>query len=623
VGTRAQPRKDVKTARVGETALARDLFAGQYAKVVAATFDARTGRFDDVDVAFAVGALTFLGRIEDAETCFDAWRRRTTTTAQDVRTLAASRFFLGVAHARAGNFARAYELLVERVRIYIGSGDPWSAAFAYQGLAVQRYFTGHYRAAAQHALRALRAAHTASFAYTKMLSTDLRGHALVQIGRLRAGIDLLEQAKSHAEHLGLGLNAYAIECSIATYSPKFIAGDEVTRHIEALLGRRSHDSYSRHSLLTELASQLGLRGQKTEALRALDQADQLALKVDARRAKVRSLLARLHVTRWSSGPTACGELLAQTTELIDKGDLAFRSELLGFELYVAKAAGDPARAAKAEDALRTLASTHQSHWARAVLEQLGTGPDRTRPFPEDELTPLLRAVVARDERVLHRLLSFGLLGAVPELLGLVPGRRIIILPAEDAVFLEDEGDMLLRPSPPRWCPALLRLLATGDVSKEVIVAKLWGLRTYRPERHDPLIRTTIHRLRAFLKPRGDWVRVTEHGYGTAVPVVSIGTDDDEVDPTDIEIPLPEEEAPIEVTQRRAPRAISVPETTNDRFHTKLEQLGRASVGELASALGVSESTALRALRELVAEKRAVRSGYARATRYATASPRED
>jgi len=612
VRTRERPTKDVKVVRVGETALARDLFAGQYAKVVAATFDARTGRFDDVDVAFAVGALTFLGRIEDAETCFDAWRRRTTT--HDLRTLAASRFFLGVAHARAGNFARAYELLVERVRVYIGSGDAWSAAFAYQGLAVQRYFTGQYRAAAQHALRALRAAHTASFAYAKMLSTDLRGHALVQIGRLRAGIDLLEQAKSHAEHLGLGLNAYAIECSIATYSPKFMAGEEVTRHIETLLGRRSHDSYSRHSLLTELASQLGLRGQKTEALRALDQADQLALKVDARRAKVRSLLARLHVTRWSSGPTACAELLAQTTELIDKGDLAFRSELLGFELYVAKASNDLPRAERAEEALRTLASTHQSHWARAVLEQLGTGPDRTRPFPEDELTPLLRAVVARDERVLHRLLSFGLLGAVPELLGLVPGRRIIILPAEDAVFLEDEGDMLLRPSPPRWCPALLRLLATGDVSKEVIVAKLWGLRTYRPERHDPLIRTTIHRLRAFLKPRGDWVRVTEHGYGTAVPVVSIGTDD-EADPTDIEIPLPEEEAPIEVTPRRAPRAISVPETTNDRFHSKLEQLGRASVGELASALGVSESTALRALRELVAAKRVVRSGYARATRY--------
>jgi tetratricopeptide (TPR) repeat protein len=612
--------RPIEHARVGETPLARQFFAGHYAKVVAATFDARTRAFDDVDVdvAFAVGSLTFVGRIEDAETCFAAWRMR--TSIHDLRTLAASRFFLGVAHARAGNFERAYELLVHRARDYIRSGDAWAAALAFQGLACQRYFTGHYRAAAQHALRALRAAHSASFAYAKMLSTDMRGHALVQIGRLRAGIDLLEQAKSHAEHLGLGLNAYAIECSIATYTPKFMAGDEVTRHIETLLGRRSHDSYSRHSLLTELAAQLALRGQHSEALRALEQADHLALKVDARRAKVRSLLARLHVTRWSAGPEACRELLAQTADLIDKGDLAFRAELLGFEVYVAKAAGDVPAVERAESELRTLASTHQSHWARAALEQLGSGPARARVFPEDELTPLLRAVAARDERVLHRLLSFGLLGAVPELLGLVPGRRIIILPAEQVVFLEDQGDILLRPSPPRWCPALLRLLAAGDVSKEVIVTKLWGLRAYRPERHDPLLRTTIHRLRAFLAPRGEWVRVTEQGYGATVPVLTIGVGADDGDGADVEVPLPEEEAPIEVAPRRAPRPIHVLESANDRFLAKLTQLGRASVAELAKALDVSESTALRALRELVAEKRVVRTGFARATRY---EPRPD
>jgi DNA-binding winged helix-turn-helix (wHTH) protein len=600
-----------KTVRVGETALAREFFAGQYGKVVGATFDARTTTFEDVDVAFAVGSLTFLGRIEDAEMCFDAWRLR--TPVHDLRTMAASRFFLGVAHARAGNFARAHELLVQKVRHYLRGGDAWAAALAFQGLACQRYFTGRYGAAARHALRALRAAHTANFAYAKMLSTDLRGHALVQIGRLRAGVDLLEQAKSHAEHLGFGLNAYAVACSIATYTPKFMAGDEVIHQIEELLARRSHDSYSRHNLLTELAGALALRGHKTEAVRAMDQADQLALKVDARRAKVRSLLARLHVTRWSAGAAACGDLLAQTAELIDEADLTFRAELLGFEGYVAKASHDAARLTRAEGALRTLASSHESHWARAALEQLGAGPDRTRAFPEDELTPMLRAVDAHDERMLPRLLSHGLLGAVPELLGLVPGRRIIILSAEHAIFLEDQGDMALRPSPPRWCPALLRLLATGDVSKEVIVTKLWGLRSYRPERHDPLVRTTIHRLRTFLKPRGDWVRVTEHGYEVTVPVISVGSDD--VETAELEIPLPEEEAPLEVSTRRAPRALAIAESPNDRFYAMLGQLGSASVGELADALGVSDSTALRALRELVAEKKVLRSGFARATRY--------
>jgi DNA-binding winged helix-turn-helix (wHTH) protein len=393
-----------------------------------------------------------------------------------------------------------------------------------------------------------------------------------------------------------------------------MAGDDVVHRLEELLARRSHDSYSRHSLLTELAGALALRGHKTEAVRALEQADQLALKVDARRAKVRSLLARLHVTRWSAGAAACGDVLAQTAELVDKADAAFRAELLGFEGYVAKASHDAVRLERAESALRELAISHESHWARAALEQLGAGPDRTRAFPEDELTPLLRAVEAKDERVLPRLLSNGLLGAVPEALGLVPARRIIILSADHAIFLEDQGDMMLRPSPPRWCPALLRLLATGDVSKEVIVTKLWGLRSYRPERHDPLVRTTIHRLRTFLKPRGDWVRVTEHGYEVTVPVISVGTDD--ADANEIEIPLPEEEAPVEIAPRRlAPRRLASVASPNDRFFAMLAQLGAASVGDLADAVGVSESTALRALRELVAEKKVVRTGFARATRY--------
>src|SRR4051812_47259770 len=78
--------------QVGDTAAARDFFAGRYAKVAAETFDAATMDFSDEDVAFAVGALTFLGRVDDAQTCFDGWKQR--AKAADPRTVAASRFFL-------------------------------------------------------------------------------------------------------------------------------------------------------------------------------------------------------------------------------------------------------------------------------------------------------------------------------------------------------------------------------------------------------------------------------------------------------------------------------------------------------------------------------------------------
>jgi hypothetical protein len=606
-----------KSELVGESAVARDFFAGRYSKVAAATFDLPSARLDERDVAFAVGALTFLGRIEDAQMCFDAWRLG--ATVQDPRTLAASRFFLGVAHARAGNFDRAYELLVQGVRRRLRSGDAWSAAFAFQGLACQRYFTGRYRAAARHAQRALRAAYVESFPYAKMLATDLRGHALVQVGQLRAGLELLEQAKSHAEHLGFELNAYAIECSIATYAAKFMIGDEVVDHIESLLGRRSHDSYSRHALLTELSIQLSLRGRRTDACRALEQAEHHTLKIDARRAKVTSLLARLHVTRWSEGAAACAELLEQTRELVDESDVAFRAELLGFELFVARASSDEPRGARVEQSLRTLARSHDLHWARAALEQSGAGHVRPRAFFEDQLTPLLRAVATHDQRMMHRLLSSRLLGAVPELLELVPSRRIIVLSAENALLLEDHGDVHVRNEPPRWCPALLRLLSAGDVSKELIVTTLWGLRRYNPERHDALLRTTIHRLRTFLEPYGQWVRVTPNGYGTSVPVLFVGID--EAEPQETEVPLVEGEAPsIDVPMRAAVSVVSAAVAAHDLVRAKLAQLDRASVRDVAKALGVSRSTALRLLSDLVAKKTIVRTGFARATRYSLPRP---
>jgi hypothetical protein len=227
-------------------------------------------------------------------------------------------------------------------------------------------------------------------------------------------------------------------------------------------------------------------------------------------------------------------------------------------------------------------------------------------------------VVERDLRALDRLLALGLLGPVPELLGLTPGRRVVFLTAQNVALLEDHGDIHLKPSPPRWCAALLRVLARGDASKAEIVTALWGLRSYRPERHDPLIRTTIHRLRTFLAPYADWVFVTENGYGCKVPLHFVGAAD-----SDLDAPLIEGEAPeVDVEGTSSTIAAShrptVDDTPEQRVLAKLlETEQRASVRDLARSLGLSDSTVLRALRVLLRKRRVVRTGCARATRYAT------
>jgi hypothetical protein len=603
-------------AVVGETELARWFFAGRYADVIATTYD-RGGEIAPADVGFMVGALTFVDRVDDARGAFEVWRARA-GAALAPRTLAACRFFLGLAWARAGYFDRSFALLVAEGFRARHDPDPWVRALVFQGLACQCYFTGRYPGAAANALRAMQAAHEAGFVYAVMLATDMRGHSLVQMGQLQRGIALLEQANKQARRLGLTNNAYAVDTSIATYVTRFVPHAEALDRVEALLRRRSHDSYSRRALLTEAAVQRALRGRCAEALEALEAADRDALRGDTRRGKVTSLLARLWVTRWQLGPASCRALIDQARELIEPRDVAFRAELLGFEILVARAAGDGERVERALGELRALWRATQHCTAKSALGQFDS-ERRATAFDEDAVTPILRAVAQRDLGALSRIVSIGLVGVIPELLGLVPGRRMILIPSEDLLLLEDHGNVIVRHRPPRWCPALLRILASGDASKERIVAGLWGLRAYHPELHDPPVRTTIHRLRTFLQPHVSWIEVSDTGYRTTVPVHLVAGPEP---PIADAAPLWEEGEVPRLAHREElpPRGSAGAPEPRQLVYQRLDEVEQASVPELARALELSNSTVLRALRTLVDERRVESIGFARATRYRLRAP---
>jgi hypothetical protein len=601
---------------VGETELARWFFAGRYAELIATTYDA-SDEIAAADVGFVVGALTFVDRVDDARAAFEIWWTRA-GAHRDPRTLAACRFFLGLAWARAGYFDRSLALLVTEGFRARHDPDPWVRALVYQGLACQCYFTGRYPGAAANALRALQAAHEARFDYAVMLGTDMRGHSLVQMGQLQRGIALLEQANKQARRLGLTNNAYAVDTSIATYVTRFVPHAEALDRVEALLRRRSHDSYSQRALLTEAAIHRALRGRRGAAVEALEAADRDALRGDTRRGKVLSLIARLWVTRWQLGPASCRELVDQAADLVEPRDVAFRAELLGFEIVVARAAGDLERERRALDQLRTLWRTSHHFYAKAALGQFDS-VHRASAFDEDALTPILRAVSQRDHSALSRIVSLGMFGVIPELLGLTPGRRMILMPSEDLLLLEDHGNVIARHRPPRWCPVLLRILASGDSSKERIVAGLWGLRAYHPELHDPPVRTTIHRLRTFLQPYVNWIEVSDAGYRTTVPVHLVSGH---------ELPGAEaalwEEGEVPMLEPRgeslAPRSAVAGLAPRQLVYQRLEEIEQASVPELARSLELSKSTVLRALRALVDERRVESLGFARATRYRLRAP---
>lgn len=595
---------------IGDSLVAHRFYAGQYREIVADTLDAGEP-IADLDLAFVVGALCFVDRVDEARALFDRARASATPAA---RTVAASRFFLGLAAARAGYFDRAWPLLVTQALRDRHADDPWVRAVVFQGLACYGYFTGRFRGAAEHALRALQAAHEAGSLYLAMLGTDLRGHALVQVGQLQRGIAMLEQAGRQARRLGLTNNALAVETSIVTYQTQFDPHAEVLAQVEALLRRKAHDSYSHRVLLVAVTTQHALRGRRDDALQALAAADRDALRGDTRRGKVATLLARIWVTRFQHGPAACLPLVDQAHPLVEDRDLAYRAELLGLELAGARAAGDDARAGRALGELRVIWRASHHFAARAGLVQFDPEFREVVAFDEDIRAQVLRSVAQRELAAIPRIAALGLYGVLPELLGLVPARRILWLPSSELVLLEDHGNVIARERPPRWCPALLQLLSEG-ASKEQIALALWGIRAYHPDLHDPPVRTTIHRLRAFLDPYASWITAEEGGYRSAAPLHLVRGDRADAVAVAPAGPLWEAGHIPTYEERREPPARALPTDTKHRILARLADVDDASVPQLARALELSASTVLRALRELVDEREVERHGFARATRY--------
>ena len=113
--------------------------------------------------------------------------------------------------------------------------------------------------------------------------------------------------------------------------------------------------------------------------------------------------------------------------------------------------------------------------------------------------------------------------------------------------------------------------------------------------------------------------ISDGGYRTTVPVHLVSGREIAIEQS----PLWEEgEVPTLGDALREPARV-IAETNDDTKQLvihHLEARERATVPELARALERSRSTVLRALRELVDERRIERHGFARATRYELRSP---
>ncbi len=567
--------------------LERLFYEGCYDRILAATLRTQAGDLNP----FVVGALAFSGRLDEAEI---TGRLILSDETRDEVDAAAVRFFLCAGACHAGLLGKALKWAKSNIGA-LGAPNPRSRFFGYQGLGLVRYFEGRMARSRRFTLRALSAAIEAQFPYGRLLALDLRGHALVQTGQVFSGLRLLQQAEHLAADLGFVANAQTIQVAEQVYRLRYRVpspGDALAR-LEQLARSPSVSFFARRNALLELVWQHAFRSDVPTAELCLNEAARIALPDEDRRGRVRGLLARAVLLMLSEGRVAAVPYLEEARRIAQE-DPSLRVEVLFVEAAVVRAER-PGIASE----LGHLA--HRTGIDRArIAQELALGSRSTCLPLEDRLGELLLNLPSMppEMRVVH-LVHEHLAGLVPWSLNLNPGRRIYL--TETSLLTEDHGRLSVHKHPSRPSVRVLRELATGPKTNAELMSSVWNLSSYSPSRHDPTLHTAVARLRAGLAPNGEWILTTDRGYqlasdvelvlvGDRLQVYAMGTVGDEVEL----------------------------ESVSERESHILEILGRrraASSTELAEDLRVSDATALRSLRALVATGKLHRTGRGKGTRY--------
>lgn len=588
------------TARpvAGDGPIAELFYAGRYHDVLTATVDSRRETAPH-DLAFAVGALAFVGRVVEAELLFDVARR----AHPSARTLAAGALFLAVALCRAGRYGDARAHLLRAARDTGGRRDAWSRAALLQGVACVRFFTGQLARAATAARAALACAQRGGSAYLQLLANDLRGHALAQVGRVNDGLTVLGHARAQAERLGYAGNAAVIDISIALHRSRIAVPDEAAEILNAAAAReRAEDSYTRRTLRLELAILRAWQGRAAEATALVDEAARLCAdepRLQAWLATVRAQLARVR-----EGSDAMSAHLDAAERLLDaERDVVRRIEIAGLRLARAHAAGDTTAQARHAEELHALAAQGDLDRARSWLGVYGLDRD-PRPRPHDEMGARLRAI-ARGS--VATAVHTGLLGLVPEAARLRPGRRVHLL--DDATLHEDRGDVTHLPPLSERSTSVLLALSTGPMDRATLFETAWALRGYDPDRHDTLVKTAVSRLRASLGGAGAWIVASGGGYHL-LPGVEVVRHGVARAPTVSELPPPMSRLDAARNERQR------------RILDALARVERATVGELSLRLREPVRTLSRELSAMCADDAVLREGAGRNTTYRLRSEKE-
>lgn len=556
------------------------LFSGDYAAVLSFAAAAAKGSVQPAVIA----ALALSGRLDEAESA-----HRALLEEGDLDECTEARFFLIAGLCHAGDSSKA--LVHARSSLtQLRAVEARSRFWIWQGLALVRFFQGRMRPAKGFARRALKSAVATAFPYARVLTLDLLAHVLVYGGDVFAGVRMLGQAADLALALGYEENAATLRVAARVFEASHLLTDisAAIAQAEAELAGPAVSYFTRRNGLIELATTLVLRGAGRQAATMLGEARRIALPGSDRRAKARWWAAHALHSLLSKSTSEARTSLAQARAY------AADERMVLAEIGFLELAFFPDVSAEAAAALHDLG--RQSGMARLnVAAAAWSG--QSLPLLEQVEDGLARLVLGcRGQPPLTRLrqvLDAELFGLVGFALAFEPDRRVIVTPRE--IITQDAGDVAVRALPGGPSVRMLLALRSGYQSREALIGTVWGLGSYNPNKHNAVINTAVSRLRLALGQPG-WIITHEMGYSLdeGVGIVTL-----------------KDAQPLSTTATSHPP----PPSLDGRVMRFIAEEGAASSAEVARALRISASSALRRLRQLAAAGQLERVGRGRATRY--------
>lgn len=482
---------------------------GLYREILKISVDAPSWNKATADLPFVIGALSFSGRMEEAELLANPLLKKISPQSVAVR------FFLGLGFTRLSEYRRARQLFAENLQAArkkkLAKSDLF---FVYQGLSFYRYYCGKFAAAKKASDIAFKAAFEADHLYGKVLSTDIRGHILIQLGDTAAGFELFDRAEKLARLIGNGSLPMAIQISTMIYRARLgFNPKESLQELEKGIATLSpDDNYSRANFLLELARQWTLRGKTIQAGAILDKASEHIYANQNRRQEA-TLNLRYAYLMYCSGEASRGlhAIRSAKRTLHPLVDRVLEQEALGVELRILKALNMETHAQEIHQNLLAK-SNQESHFIhRRMLSRQNLMSVNIRTGA-DPLGDLMDLVNTSPEEAIEAILENDYLGLLYDVLKIDRQRPTLYVDLRPGWLISlDRGQVTAHEGLTPQLRKILRALQQGFCSKEDLIVKVWEFQ-YDPLRHDTVIYAAMNSLRKLLGEKAHWLETVENGY---------------------------------------------------------------------------------------------------------------